>query len=75
MAIAANKMHGIRAANVTNPEFAKLSREHNNANVLTLSGRFVSLEENEAIVDAFLDTPFAGGRHERRVGKIMALEG
>lgn len=75
MAIAANKMRGIRAANVTNPEFAKLSREHNNANVLTLSGRFVSLEENGAIVDAFLDTPFAGGRHERRVGKIMALEG
>lgn len=75
MAIAANKMRGIRAANVTSPEFAQLSREHNNANVLTLSGRFVSLDENEAIVDAFLDTPFAGGRHERRVGKIMALEG
>ena len=75
MAIAANKMRGIRAANVTSPAFAKLSREHNDANVLTLSGRFVSLEENEAIVDAFLETPFAGGRHERRVGKIMALEG
>lgn len=75
MAIAANKMRGIRAANVTSPAFAQLSREHNNANVLTLSGRFVSLDENEAIVDAFLDTPFGGGRHERRVGKIMALEG
>lgn len=75
MAIAANKMRGIRAANVTSPEFAKLSREHNNANVLTLSGRFVALNENEAIIDAFIATPFSGGRHERRVGKIMALEG
>lgn len=75
MAISANKMRGIRAANVTSVEFAKLAREHNNANVLALSGRFVSLEDNESIVDAFIATPFEGGRHERRVGKIMALEG
>ncbi len=75
MAIAANKMPGIRAANVTSPEFAHLSREHNNANVLTLSGRFVSLEDNKKIVDEFLTTPFGGDRHARRVQKIMALEG
>ena len=75
MAIAANKMSGIRAANVTDPEFAKLAREHNDANAITLSGRFVSLEDNERILDAFLSTSFGGGRHERRVGKIMALEG
>ena len=75
MAIAANKMSGIRAANVTDPEFAKLAREHNDANAITLSGRFVSLEDNERILDAFLSASFGGGRHERRVGKIMALEG
>ena len=75
MAIAANKVDGIRAANVTSVEFARLAREHNDANVLALSGRFVPLEENERIVDAFVSTPFGGGRHERRVGKVMALEG
>lgn len=75
MAIAANKVRGIRAANVTSPEFARLSREHNDANVLTLSGRFVSLDDNKAIVDGFLEADFGGGRHARRVGKIMALEG
>ena len=75
MAIAANKMRGIRAANVTDPEFARLSREHNDANVITLSGRFVALDENERILDAFLDASFGGERHQRRVDKIMALEG
>ncbi len=74
MAIAANKVHGIRAVNVVTPQFAQLSREHNNANVVTVSGRFVPVEENEAIIDAFLATPFAGGRHTGRVEKIMALE-
>lgn len=75
MAIAANKVKGIRAANVTSAGFARLSREHNDANVVTLSGRFVSLDDNKAILDAFLDTQFAGDRHARRVGKISALEG
>ena len=74
MAIAANKVHGIRAANVTSPQFACLAREHNDANVLTLSGRFVGLEVNKAIVEAFLSTGFAGGRHARRVAKIMHIE-
>lgn len=75
MAIAANKMAGIRAANATCVQFAHLAREHNDANVLTLSGRFVTPSENEAIVDEFISTPFGGDRHARRVGKIMALEG
>ena len=74
MAMAANKVHGIRAANVTSPEFAALAREHNDANVVTLSGRFVADEVNRAIVKAFLETDFAGGRHTGRVEKIMALE-
>ena len=50
------------------------AREHNNANIVTLSGRFVELDENERILDAFLSTDFGGGRHEGRVAKIMALE-
>ena len=74
MAIAANKVDGIRAANVTTPEFAALSREHNDANIVTVSGRFVTDEINRAIVKAFLETAFGGGRHEGRVAKIMALE-
>lgn len=74
MAVAANKIHGIRAVNVINTQFAELAREHNNANVVTLSGRFVELDENERILDTFLSTAFGGGRHAGRVEKIMALE-
>ena len=74
MAIAANKVDGIRAANVTSPEFAQLAREHNDANIVTVSGRFVSDEVNRAIVKTFLETGFGGGRHAGRVAKIMALE-
>lgn len=74
MAIAANKVDGIRAANVITPEFAQLAREHNDANVVTVSGRFVSHEVNSEIVRMFLETEFAGGRHEGRVAKIMALQ-
>ena len=74
MAVAANKVHGIRAANVTSAQFAQLAREHNDANVVTVSGRFVSDEDNRAIVKAFMETEFAGGRHTGRVAKIMALE-
>ena len=74
MAMAADKVPGVRAANVINPEFAALCREHNDANVITLSGRFVPLEENEHILDAFLATDFGGGRHAGRVEKIMALD-
>lgn len=74
MAMAADKVPGVRAANIINPEFAALCREHNDANVITLSGRFVPLEENERILDAFLATDFGGGRHAGRVEKIMALD-
>lgn len=74
MALAANKIHGIRAVNVINTQFAELSREHNDANIVTLSGRFVDVEENERILDTFLSTDFGGGRHAGRVAKIMALE-
>lgn len=74
MALAADKVAGIRAANIVRPDFAKLAREHNNANVVTLSGRFVDLETNKDIVDAFLSTAFEGGRHCGRVEKIMALD-
>ena len=52
-------------------QFAELAREHNNANVIGLSGRFTDLAVNEAIVDTFLSTEFAGGRHTGRVEKIM----
>jgi len=72
MAIAANKVSGARAANVTDPEFARLAREHNNANIVAVSGRFVPVQKNEEIIDVFLSTPFAGGRHAQRVAQIDA---
>lgn len=75
MAVAACKVKGVRAVNVINTEFAALSREHNDANVVTLSGRFVDVATNKAILDVFLSTEFGGGRHAGRVEKIMALEG
>ena len=74
MAIAANKVPGVRAAAVFDADAARLSREHNDANVLSLGERVTSADEARAIVDAFLDTPFAGGRHQRRVDKITAIE-
>ena len=74
MAVAANKINGIRAVNVINTQFAELCREHNDANIVTLSGRFVDVEENKRILDVFLSTDFGGGRHAGRVEKIMALE-
>jgi ribose 5-phosphate isomerase B len=74
MAIAANKVEGVRAANVTSEYEAQMSREHNNANVLALGARILKPEEALRIVDTWLTTPFAGGRHERRVEKITAME-
>ena len=74
MAIAANKVDGVRAANVTDPQFARLAREHNDANVIALSGRFVPEQVNEEIIDAFLSTDFGGQRHRRRLDKISELE-
>jgi ribose 5-phosphate isomerase B len=74
MAIAANKVAGVRAANVSSEYQAQMSREHNNANVLTLGARILKEEDALRIVDAWLVTPFAGGRHERRVEKIATIE-
>lgn len=66
----ANKHKDIRAALCWNPDIARLAREHNNANVICIPGRFVSLQEGETILKAFLDAQFEGGRHQRRVDKI-----
>jgi ribose 5-phosphate isomerase B len=74
MSIAANKIKGIRAALVTSIEAAPLSRQHNDANVLCLSGRLVDTQTNLAIVEAFLDATFEGDRHQRRIDKITRME-
>lgn len=68
--ITANKHHGVRSALAWTPEVARLAREHNDANVLALPARFISEEEAEGILDAFLGAHFEGGRHARRVEKI-----
>jgi len=74
MAITANKVPGIRAANVVSTGFAKLAREHNDANIITLSGRFTEPETNREIVRIFLETDFAGGHHIPRLEKIAKIE-
>jgi ribose 5-phosphate isomerase B len=75
MAMAANKVQGIRAAVATDVATARLSREHNDANVLALGARLTPADEAEHIVEAWLDTAFAGGRHARRVQKLADLDG
>lgn len=74
MAIAANKVPGIRAAAVTEVESARLGRSHNDANILALGARLTPLALAREIVTTFLDTPFEGGRHQRRVDKLSALD-
>lgn len=74
MAIAANKIAGVRAAAIADVESARLSREHNNLNVLALGARLTPPDRAEAIVRTFLETPFAEGRHTGRVDKIHRLE-
>jgi ribose 5-phosphate isomerase B len=74
MAIAANKVPGVRAVQVGSPAFAEMSRRHNDANVVTLAGRSTTPEAAYEIVDAFLGTAFEGGRHQRRVDQISAIE-
>lgn len=68
--ITANKHQGIRAALAWEPEIAKLSREHNNVNILCLPARFISEKTAFECVDIFLETQFEGGRHQNRVGKM-----
>jgi ribose 5-phosphate isomerase B len=70
MSYVANRYAGVRAAVAWSPEVAALARQHNDANVLVLPARFVSEEEAGRILETWLGTPFEGGRHERRVGKI-----
>ena len=74
VAMAANKIKGIRAGIAYNEETARLMREHNDANVMTLGAKFTSLEEAEARVDAFLKSRFQEGRHAIRVQMIKDLE-
>lgn len=74
MSIAANKCPGIRAALGVNMDEVTLSRAHNDANILTLGAKYTDPETAAGLIDVFLRTPFDGGRHARRLGKIAALE-
>jgi len=70
ISIAANRHKGIRAALAWNHEIAALARQHNDANILSLPARFISVEEAHKAVDAFINTTFEAGRHQARVKKI-----
>jgi ribose 5-phosphate isomerase B len=72
MSYAANRHPGVRAAVAWAPEIAALARQHNDANVLVLPARFVSEEDGVQILKTWLETPFEGGRHQKRVDKIEA---
>lgn len=74
MSLAANKVPGIRCALCGDPYSAKMTRAHNNANMLALGARVIGVELAKMIVEAFLDTPFEGGRHQTRIDMITALE-
>jgi ribose 5-phosphate isomerase B len=72
--ISANKVDGVRAALCNDLYLARMSRQHNDANVLALGGRIVAPPLADEIVQLWLDTPFDGGRHERRIGQIADIE-
>ena len=74
MAIAANKVRGIRAASIRDTYSAKMLRRHNDGNILCLGGRVVGIEVQKELVKAFLSVEFDGGRHQRRVNKIKDIE-
>jgi ribose 5-phosphate isomerase B len=74
MAITANKVPGIRAANISSAYEAQMSREHNDLNVLTLGARILDENDTMHIVQIWLDTPFSGGRHTGRLSKIHEIE-
>ena len=74
MQIAANKVRGIRAALAWNEETARLARQHNDANVLSVPARMISPDEANKVVKSFLEANFEGGRHARRVGEISEME-
>lgn len=75
ISIAANKVRGVRAAVVTNTYMAKLTKNHNNANIIALGGRVISPDEAAAIVEAWYTAEYEGGRHQRRLDMISAIEG
>ncbi len=74
MSIAANKIHGVRAALGTNTDEVGYTRRHNDANVLAIGAKYTDEATAEALVDTFLGTAFEGGRHARRIEKINKLE-
>ena len=74
ISIAANKVKGIRAAVVTNEFCAEMTRRHNDANILAMGGRVITPEQAVKFTDIFLNTEFEGGRHERRIAQITAIE-
>jgi ribose 5-phosphate isomerase B len=74
MSMAANKFPGVRAALVHELRGARMSREHNNSNILVLGGGMTDAAAAEQILDVWLETPFAGERHQRRIDKIAAIE-
>ena len=74
ISVSANKVHGIRAAVCSEPVTAALSKRHNNANIIAFGARIVGIEMAKAIVDAWLDAEFEGGRHAHRVGLMMDIE-
>jgi ribose 5-phosphate isomerase B len=74
MSIAANKVDGIRAALAISPDEVRLTRAHNDANIITIGARYTDLPTANEMVKVFLETPFDGGRHARRIGKIAQLE-
>lgn len=73
ISIAANRIRGIRCGLCTSVEMAELSRKHNNANMLAMGGRIMSVEDAIRITDAWLDTEFEGGRHSRRVDMLDSI--
>ena len=70
VSIVANKVHGVRCALCTNSDMAHMTRAHNNANMIALGQKYVDCATAQAIVEEFLNTPFEGGKHARRVDKI-----
>lgn len=74
MSIVANKFPGVRAALATDEFTARMSKEHNNANILVMGGRVLTTQEACRMVGVWLDTPFEGGRHQRRLDKIVQIE-
>ena len=74
ISLAANKVHGIRACVCSDPYTAKLSKQHNNTNIVAFGARVIGIETAKMIVDEWLAAEFEGGRHQRRVDMIMAIE-